>query len=115
MTVKIVHIDGNGAHVYRGSPDELVDTLPDTIMFEIYQARLMELEEWMDLGTAIVMTLEIVADHPKTRDYLAMSKVVERILVKDMIEYALDYESNYGDGYTIRNMSGDSIMIMEEE
>lgn len=115
MTAKIVHIDGNGAHVYRGSPDELANTLPDTIMFEIYQARLEELDEWMDLGTAIVMTLEIVADHPETRDYLAMSKVVERILVKDMIEYALDYESNYGSEYIICTMSKDSIMIMEEE
>lgn len=115
MTVKIVHIDGNGAHVYRGSPEELANTLPDTIMFEIYQARLMELDEWMDLGTAIVMTLEIVADHPETRDYLAMSKVVERILVKDMIEYALDHPLDYGSEYTIHTMSGDSIMIMEEE
>ena len=111
MTAKIVHIDGFGAHVYRGSPDELANTLPDTIMFEIYQARLTELDEWMDLETAIVMTLEIVADHPETRDYLAMSKVVERTLVKDMIEYVLDY----GSEYTIRTMSGDLITIMEEE
>lgn len=115
MTVKIVHIDGFGAHVYRGSPGELANTLPDTIMFEIYQARLTELDEWMDIGTVIVMTLEIVANHPETRDYLAMSKIVERTLIKDMIEYALDYRSNYGSEYIIRTMSGDLITIMEEE
>lgn len=115
MTAKIVHIDGFGAHVYRGSPDELANTIPDTIMFEIYQARLTELDEWMDIGTVIVMTLEIIADHPEAKDWLAMSEAVERTLVKEMIERALDYESNYGSEYTIRTMSGDLITIMEEE